>query len=54
MDCDQKDLLKKRKKKCEASPYWIDNPQINWNQRGRTDVKETDFLLIMQRNRNAK
>ena len=47
-------FIKKKEKKCKASTYWTENPQINWKERGRADVKETDFLLIIQQNRIAK
>ena len=49
MACDWEALLKSK-----ASTDWIDNPQINCKERGSADVKQTEFLLIMQQNRIAK
>ena len=46
MTCDQEALLKKEKK-CKASIYWTHNPQINWEERGSTDVKYTEFLFMI-------
>ena len=44
----------KKRKKCKASTYWTENPEINWKDRGSADVKQTEFLLIKQRNGIAK
>ena len=53
MACDWETLLKKEKE-YKASTYWTDNPEINWRERGSADVKQTEFLLIKQRNSIAK
>ena len=53
MTCDWETLLKKRKK-CKAFTYWTGNPQISGKEKGSTDVKQIEFLLIKQRNKFAK